>query len=87
MGKQWLMPVNLASDLCSLDVGSLNFRARVFINPVDWVEKAAQRMLERGVKPKMEVFDADFVSNGLVIPRDVGHRFHGKWATPSILES
>ena len=47
----------LKPDLCSLDVGSLNFRGRVFINPPDWVEKAAGRMRDANVKPEMEVFE------------------------------
>jgi 3-keto-5-aminohexanoate cleavage enzyme len=73
VGEQRLMPVDLAPDLCSLDVGSMNFRGSVFINPADWVEKAARRMLERGVKPEIEAFDigqvmqaADLVNKGLV---------------------
>ena len=57
IGEIRLMPLELSPDLCSLDVGSLNFRGRVFINPSDWVETAALRMLQAGVKPEMEVFD------------------------------
>jgi 3-keto-5-aminohexanoate cleavage enzyme len=37
-----LMPLEFKPDLCSLDVGSLNFRGgRVFINTEQWVERAA----------------------------------------------
>ena len=58
VGSQRLMPLELAPDLCSLDVGSLNFRGgRVFLNPSDWVERAAAEMQRAGVKPEMEVFD------------------------------
>ena len=73
VGEQRLMPVALRPDLCSLDVGSLNFRGRVFINSAEWVEKAAQRMLDLGVKPEMEVFEVgqvmqaiDLIEKGLV---------------------
>ncbi|MEW5912322.1 MAG: 3-keto-5-aminohexanoate cleavage protein [Thermodesulfobacteriota bacterium] len=73
VGEARLMPVELKPDLCSLDVGSLNFRGRVFINSPEWVEKAAQRMRSYGVKPEMEVFDqghlrqaADMVQRGLL---------------------
>jgi len=52
-----LDPLSLGPDLCSLDVGSFNFRDRVFINPVQWVDDAAQRMRDAGVKPEIEVFD------------------------------
>lgn len=52
-----LDPLSLGPDLCSLDVGSFNFRDRVFINTVQWVDEAAQRMRDVGVKPEIEVFD------------------------------
>ncbi|MCF8032428.1 MAG: 3-keto-5-aminohexanoate cleavage protein [Desulfarculaceae bacterium] len=72
-GEERLAPVSLGPDLCSLDVGSLNFRGRVFINPTDWVDKAAQRMRQNGVKPEIEVFDlghlrqaVDMLGRGLV---------------------
>lgn len=74
IGGQRLMPVDLRPDLCSLDVGSLNFRdGRVFENPPEWVELAARTMQDAGVKPEMEVFDIghirqakDLVSKGLI---------------------
>lgn len=62
VGEKRLMPVELRPDLCSLDVGSLNFRGRIFLNPPDWVEKAAERMRQAGVKPEMEVFDLGHVA-------------------------
>ena len=72
-GEERLIPVALKPDLCSLDVGSLNFRGRVFINHTDWVDKAALRMREYGVKPEIEVFELghlrqslDMVKRGLV---------------------
>ncbi|MFO8090930.1 MAG: 3-keto-5-aminohexanoate cleavage protein [Desulfatiglandaceae bacterium] len=74
IGRQRLIPVELGPDLCSLDVGSLNFRdGRVFENPPAWVELAAKTMQDAGVKPEMEVFDIghirqskDLVSKGLI---------------------
>ncbi len=67
-----LMPLELKPDLCSLDVGSLNFRDRgVFINSEAWGERAAKAMRESGIKPEIEVFDmghirqaADMVARG-----------------------
>ncbi len=61
VGRQRLMPLELKPDLCSLDVGSLNLRGRVFINPADWVELAAREMREAGVKPELEVFDTGHI--------------------------
>jgi 3-keto-5-aminohexanoate cleavage enzyme len=73
VGERRLMTVNLGPDLCSLDIGSLNFRGRIFLNPSEWVEMAADRMRRTGVKPEMEVFELghvrqarDMVERGLV---------------------
>lgn len=75
-GRRRLMPLSVNPDMCSLDVGSLNFRAgRVFVNPPDWAELAVREMRAAGVKPEIEVFDAghlrqalDMVQRGLVEP-------------------
>jgi 3-keto-5-aminohexanoate cleavage enzyme len=68
-----LQPLTLHPELCSLDIGSLNFPDKVFINPPDWGETAAKRMLEAGVKPEIEIFDVghlsqakDLISKGLI---------------------
>jgi 3-keto-5-aminohexanoate cleavage enzyme len=60
-----LAPVTLHPDLCSLDIGSVNFRDRVFLNPPEWGEVAARRMREHGVKPEIEVFDVGHVAQAL----------------------
>jgi 3-keto-5-aminohexanoate cleavage enzyme len=57
-----LQPLSLRPDICSLDVGSVNFTDQVFINPPDWGETAAKRMLELGVKPEIEIFDVGHIS-------------------------
>ncbi len=57
VGEKRLEPLELRPELCSLDVGSLNFRDGIFMNPSDWVEKAASRMKEIGIKPEIEIFD------------------------------
>jgi 3-keto-5-aminohexanoate cleavage enzyme len=73
-GRRRLRPLELKPDLCSLDVGSLNFRdGRVFANAPDWVETAAVEMRQAGVKPELEVFDlghvrqaVDLINRGLL---------------------
>jgi 3-keto-5-aminohexanoate cleavage enzyme len=71
--SQRLQPVYLKPDLCSFDLGSVNFETRPFINPPEWGERAAQCMQERGVKPEIEVFDVghiyqamDLIQKGLI---------------------
>jgi len=60
-----LAPLALKPDLCSLDVGSLNFRDGVFINSPEWNVIAAKRMREYGVKPEIEVFDLGHISQAI----------------------
>jgi uncharacterized protein (DUF849 family) len=49
--------VKLNPELCSLDVGSMNFGPRVFANTLEHVEEMARRVKAAGVKPELEVFD------------------------------
>jgi len=65
--EERLEPVTLKPDICSLDVGSMNFGQRVFLNPPEWGRAAAQRMREAGVKPEIEVFDAGHVRQARVL--------------------
>ncbi len=63
--EERLEPVTLKPEICSLDVGSLNFGDRMFLNPPEWGRAAAQRMREQGVKPEIEVFDAGHIRQAL----------------------
>lgn len=70
--EQRLQTVTLRPDMCSLDIGSMNFQDRAFINPPEWGEVAAKRMRDYGVKPEIEVFDVghiyqaiDYIQKGL----------------------
>ncbi len=70
-----LQPVYLKPDICSLDLGSMNFHDRIFENPPEWSDKAARCMRENGVKPEIEVFEpghirqaADLMKKGLIDP-------------------
>jgi 3-keto-5-aminohexanoate cleavage enzyme len=65
MISQRLEPAFLNPDLCSLDLGSMNFLDRVFFNPPDWAEAAAKTMQKMGVKPEIEVFDAGHIPQAL----------------------
>ncbi len=47
----------LKPELCSLDVGSVNFGPRVFANILPHVEEMARIALDAGVKPELEVFE------------------------------
>jgi 3-keto-5-aminohexanoate cleavage enzyme len=71
--KKRLRVLELQPEICSLDVGSMNFQDRAFINPPEWGELAAKTMLEQKVKPEIEVFEIghirqaiDLVERGLI---------------------
>jgi 3-keto-5-aminohexanoate cleavage enzyme len=63
--EQRLQPVTLKPDICSLDIGSLNFPVKTFYNPPEWGEAAAKRMREYKVKPEIEVFDVGHIYQAL----------------------
>jgi 3-keto-5-aminohexanoate cleavage enzyme len=71
---QRLQPVYLKPDLGSLDIGSMNFQDRAFVNPPEFSEAATKCMKEVKVKPEIEVFDVghiyqaiDLIQRGLII--------------------
>jgi uncharacterized protein (DUF849 family) len=47
----------LRPDICSLDVGSMNFGQHVFINTPEDLQKMAKAIRQVGVKPEMETFE------------------------------
>ena len=47
----------LKPEICSLDVGSMDFGPHLFINYLPHVEWMAERISDAGVKPELEVFD------------------------------
>ncbi|HRV92011.1 MAG TPA: 3-keto-5-aminohexanoate cleavage protein [Anaerolineae bacterium] len=63
--EQRLEPVSLRPEICSLDVGSVNFRDRVFLNSPNWAETAARQMQAAGVKPEIEVFEVGHIDQAL----------------------
>ena len=59
--KERLAPLELKPELASLDAGSINLGGSVFINSPDFLEAAAARMKETGVKPELEIFDLGMI--------------------------
>ena len=46
----------LKPEICSLDIGSVDFGRHVFVNWIEHVESMAQQINAAGVKPELEVF-------------------------------
>jgi 3-keto-5-aminohexanoate cleavage enzyme len=90
-----LEPLSLKPEMCSLDIGSMNFFDRVFLNPPTWGQVAAQRLQAAGVKPEIEVFDTghiaqaiDLITRGLIDPPPWFQLCMGiKWGIPATEEN
>jgi 3-keto-5-aminohexanoate cleavage enzyme len=59
--------LELSPELASFDAGSMNLGGLLFANPPDFLELMARRMLEKGVKPELEIFDAGMIGNCLAL--------------------
>lgn len=63
----------LKPDVCSLDVGSMNFGEVVFVNTPAHLRRMARAILDNGTKPELEVFELGhirlarhLIDNGLI---------------------
>jgi uncharacterized protein (DUF849 family) len=97
-GTTWRSPqkrtdnvVKLKPELCSLDVGSMNFGPRVFANAVPHIEDMAAQIQAAGVKAELEVFDMGhieiakhLIKKGLVDPPPIFQLCLGiAWGIPA----
>ncbi len=55
--EERLAPVALKPELASVDCGSMNFGKLPYIVTEDFLEREVKEMLERAVKPELEIFD------------------------------
>jgi len=60
--QERLAPVELAPEMATLSMGSVNFGGDVFMNHPADMEAFAAAMAERGVKPEFEIFDAGMMA-------------------------
>src|SRR5690606_30591613 len=65
--------VALKPDICSLDIGSMNFANNVVVNIPKIAREMAQIIRDAGVKPESEIFDTgdvtfahDLIAEGLI---------------------
>lgn len=78
---------NKKADIGSLNMGSLNFLDKVYINTVPYIRYWLQNMIKNGVKPSMEIFDTSniaisdlFIKEGLIKPQyNFNFIFNYKW--------
>lgn len=56
--------IELAPDMCSLTLSSLNFINQVSVNAPDMIGRLAEKMNEYGVVPELECFDLGMINYG-----------------------
>ena len=54
-------PLVLKPEMCSFDLGTINFADDIFTTPIPVGEEMGKIMLETGVKPEVEIFDAGHI--------------------------
>ena len=54
-------PLVLKPEICSLDLGTMNFGDSIFSTTIPQGEEMAKIILEAGVKPEVEIFDAGHI--------------------------
>lgn len=61
-----LQPTELNPEMATLDCGTLNFGGdEVFMNTENTIKYFGERMIERGIKPELEVFDKSMIDMAL----------------------
>ncbi len=61
-----LQPTELNPEMATLDCGTLNFGGdEVFFNTENTIKYFGERMIERGIKPELEVFDKSMIDMAL----------------------
>ena len=65
-----LQPTELLPEMATLDCGTLNFGGDdIFENTENTIKYFGQRMIERGIKPELEVFDKSMIEMALRLHR------------------
>jgi 3-keto-5-aminohexanoate cleavage enzyme len=54
-------------EMASLTTGSVNFPNSAYVNPPDLIDGLAAEMIQRSIKPEVEVFDLAMLHNGIAL--------------------
>jgi 3-keto-5-aminohexanoate cleavage enzyme len=71
-----LAPLGLRPEMATLTTGTVNFGDGVFSNPVPLVTRLYRRMLETGVLPEYEIFDAGMIATAARLRDELGAQHH-----------
>lgn len=65
-----LQPIELNPEMATLDCGTLNFGGdEIFVNTENTIKYFGERMIERDIKPELEVFDKSMIDMALRLRR------------------
>lgn len=62
--QRWAV-LEASEEFASLDLGPINLGGRLYDNRPSYLREMARRMLERGVRPEIDVFDTGHLASGL----------------------
>ncbi len=65
--EERLQVLEFQPELASLDAGTILLGGHPFINTPEFIETAARRMKDKGVKPELEIFDLGMVRTCLIM--------------------
>ncbi|MDQ4024025.1 MAG: 3-keto-5-aminohexanoate cleavage protein [Actinomycetota bacterium] len=71
-----LAAVDLRPEMATLTTGTVNFGDAVFSNPIPLVSRLYRRMIEAGVLPEYEIFDAGMISSAVRLRAELGAEHH-----------
>ncbi len=63
--EERLQPLALQPDMASLTTGTVNFGEEVFYNSLPMIRQFARAMLEKNIRPELEIFDSGMITNAL----------------------
>lgn len=63
--EERLQPLALQPDMASLTSGTVNFGEEVFYNSLPMIRQFARAMLEKNIRPELEIFDSGMIANAL----------------------
>ncbi len=74
--EERLAPLDLRPEMATLTTGTVNFGDAVFHNPVPLVARLYERMIDRGVLPEFEIFEAGMIATAVRLASDLGAEHH-----------
>lgn len=69
-------PLELGPEMATLTTGTVNFGDGVFSNPIPLVRHLYERMLELGVLPEFEIFEAGMIATAAKLYEELGAGHH-----------